>query len=281
MDNVIDFKQKKKHNLRFVVRPITADISSSISPNKNMKKLAAICLRNNDLDREIVHPITDCIFKYYKNQEYNSIANACYHIAPFLNWVFFDSKHKINDLSELTRNMYVDFLNIQINKGCSQATVNRYGKHIYKLYIYLASKQILTTIDPTKLLNMREDTMTALPHNKQKNENIIHELKTQLIIPFIELAFEECNCIALGVYYQIFGGLRYNEVVSLSKGSVTNIGSYGEYGQVLNLKTNYLREDLKGGDGSGEVKKDRRQVVFPYRLLLKKIYNTIYILIFH
>ena len=273
MSKVIQFKQNKDDNIRFVVRTITVNLTSPNSKNEKIKKHAAIFLRNKELDREVMHPITDCVFKNYKNQEYNSMANACYHIVPFLNWVFFDSSHKVKDLSELTINMYVDFLNVQIDKGSSHATVNRYGKHIYKLYIYLASKQILTSIDARKLMNMREDTMTSLPHNNKKNVNTIHELKTELIIPFIELAFEECNCIALGVYYQIFGGLRYNEVVSLTKGSIKNVGSYGEFGQVLNLKTTYLRSDLKGGDSSGEVKRDRKQVVFPYRLLLKKMYK--------
>ena len=273
MSNVIQFKQKKNENIRFVVRSVTVDLTSPNSKNEKIKKHAAIFLRNIELDRQVMHPITDFIFKNYKNQEYNTMANACHHIVPFLNWVFFDSSHKVKDLSELTINMYVDFLNVQIDKGNSHATVNRYGKYIYKLYIYLASKQILTNIDPNKLINMREDTKTALPHNKKKNADNIHELKTNLIIPFIELAFEKCNCIALGVYYQIFGGLRYNEVISLTKGSIKNVGSYGEFGQILNLETTYLRSNLSGGDGSGEVKKDRKQVVFPYRLLLKKMYK--------
>lgn len=280
MSNIVQFNKNSKsnkatkHNVRFVVRASNVDISNPNSRKPVYKKHAVICLRNDDLDRETVHPLTDFIFNHWKNSEYNSMAVACNKIVPFLNWVYFERKDKVNDLSELTIDMFREFLELQIYKGSQKATVNKYANIIHKFYIYLYNNEILTNIEPSKIERMSEDVLPGLVHNKKETSKKIHEFKPELIIPFIETAYESCNSIALGVYYQIFGGLRYGEVVNITKSSIKNIGSFGEFGQVLNIKKRELRSDLKTTSGKGEVKRDRDQVIFPYKGLLRKMYEN-------
>lgn len=277
MSKIIEFNKSSnvnKFNIRFVTRASSIDISNPNARKPVMKKHAVICLRNDSLDREAVHPITDFIFTHWKHAEYNSMAMACNKIVPFLNWVYFESKYKISDLSEITINMFIEFLELQIYKGSQKATVHKYANVIHKFYIYLYNNEILTTINPSKIERMSDDVLPGLVHNKKESSKKIHEFKPELIIPFIETAYEVSNCIALGVYYQIFGGLRYGEVVNITKSSIKHIGSNGEFGQVLKIKKRELRKDLSSTSGKGEVKRDRDQVIFPYKGLLKKMYES-------
>ena len=158
MTNIIQFNKNgksnktTKHNIRFVVRASNIDISNPNARKPAYKKHAVICLRNDDLDRETVHPLTDFIFNHWKNSEYNSMAVACNKIVPFLNWVYFERKEKVNDLSELTIDMFREFLELQIYKGSQKATVNKYANVIHKFYIYLYNNEILISIDASEFL---------------------------------------------------------------------------------------------------------------------------------
>lgn len=75
------------------------------------------------------------------------------------------------------------------------------------------------------------------------------------ILPFLEVVVQNANPIALGVYIQIFGGIRQGELVNIQRGDITPIGVFGEDGVIVKLRNKMLREDIKDGNGAASVKK--------------------------
>lgn len=271
MNTVVPFGRSKL-NLRFVVRSSTIELYRDLKRGPVVKKHAIIMLKNVDNGREVVHPINQFIIENYRNKSYNSMAVASFRIVSFLNWLFFERQNPLQELEQLSLDCATEFLFTLTKKGNQKSTVKSYEKILYRFYVYLYDHDILQGIDRNEVLDMKEKQFTKLIYNRNSIGERIHDFKTELIIPFIETAFYEVNPIALGVYYQFFGGLRMSEVVNIAKSSVRNVGSYGEFGQIIRIDDTHLRTDLTTTSGTGEVKKNRSQPIFPYRGLLKKLY---------
>lgn len=270
MDKVVPFNSGK-YNLRFVVRSATIELYKVRERDPVIKKHAIIMLKNVDNGKEVVHPINQFIVENYRNKSYNSMAVASFRIVSFLNWIFFDSQNPLQQLEQLNFDCATEFLFLLTKRGNQKSTVKSYENTLYQFYVYLSDHDILKAIDRSEVLDMKEKQFTKLIYNQNSFGESIHDFKTELIIPFIETAYYETNPIALGVYYQFFGGLRMSEVVNLTKSNVRNIGAYGEFGQIVLIDDTHLRTDLTTTSGTGEVKKNRSQPIFPYRTLLKKL----------
>lgn len=269
MNKIINFPNK--NIVKFVVKATNIEIYKDKYNQPIKKKHAIISIQNIENKKEAIHPITDFIFTYWKQKEYNYMANVAHKTVSFLNWIFFDSNNTINDLSKLETYHAIDFLYSLTGKGNSQETVKSYEKVLVKFFKYLISKEILDK--NLNIENIKTEIENNIVYNNRPKDNKIHEFKSELIIPFIELAFKEENCIALGLYYQIFAGLRAGEVVNIATTDIKNIGAYGEFGQILNLEPKDFRDDINTTSGKGEIKVNRKQVVFPYKSLLKKLYK--------
>nr|WP_081276754.1 hypothetical protein [Paenibacillus polymyxa] len=237
-----------------------------------MKKHAIIMLKNMNNGKEAIHPLNQFIVENYRNKSYNSMSVASFRIVSFLNFLFFDKDRPLKELEEITLECATEFLFYLTKKGNQKSTVKGYENTLYSFYLFLSEQNILRYIEEKQVLKMKEKQFANLIYNQNSFGERIHDFKTELIIPFIETAFYEVNPIALGVYYQIFGGLRMGEVVNVAKSNIRNIGAYGEFGQILKIDDTYLRTDLITTSGAGEVKKNRNQPIFPYRSLLKKLY---------
>lgn len=273
MNNIVSIN-KNKYNLRFVVRSATVELFSDSKKGPMIKKHAIIMLKNLDNDREIIHPANQFIIENYWNKSYNSMSVASFRTASFLNWLFFERKSPFQELGDLNIECAVEFLYELTKKGNQKSTVKSYENTLYNFYIYLSENNILKNIEHSEVLDIKDKQFSKLIYNQNAFGERIHDFKTELIIPFIETAYHEANPIALGVYYQIFGGLRMSEVVNITKSNIRNIGSYGEFGQVIKIDDTFLRSDLITTSGTGEVKKNRSQPIFPYRNLLKKLYMS-------
>lgn len=271
MNNIIQFPTRPK--LSFKVKSVTVDLFTDRNGHTERKRNATIILKNLDNGREVIHPVNDFILHYWRYREYNTMAANAHRVVSFLNLAFFGETNNINHLSQLTKQHLTDFLNSLSIKGNKKSTVQHYRKTLVLLYQYLYNNNILQNFQEEEILNL-DNNLNGIIYNTNTISNQIHEFKTELILPFIEFAFYEKNEIALGVYYQIFGGLRAGEVVNIKKSNIKNIGAYGEFGQVIKLKNANFREDLNTTSGKGEVKKDRTQVIFPYKTLLKTLYQS-------
>jgi hypothetical protein len=82
------------------------------------------------------------------------------------------------------------------------------------------------------------------------------------------------NPIALGVYIQIFGGLRIGEIVNVTHSSLSPIDPFCVEGLMVDLESQGLRYDLKDSSGANHVKKPREQLVLGFREWLKILYTN-------
>lgn len=272
MSKVVDFPVAPK--LRFVVRPSVITVYKDKYGKDVKRKHALIYLQNTENNKEVVHPVSDFIFTYWKQKKYNSMAAAAFKIAVFLNWLFFDSEEAIDDLSNLESYHATLFFCYLTQKGDVRKTVKAYENVVLKFYRYLLMQDILRKTTYVDVELLQANLESSVIYNNKVNINKIHDFKPELILPFIEFAYFERNQIALGVYYQIFGGLRGGEVVNIERTNVKNIGAFGEFGQIINLENKYTRDDINTTSGKGEVKKSRKQVIFPYKNLLATLYKN-------
>lgn len=260
-------------NIRFTVKAATIELYKDKYNKPILKKHSLIVLENRDNDREIIHPINNFIYSHWKSKEYNIMSNQSFMLCKFLNWLYFESDEVIKDLSQITICICSKFLIELTMQGNKKETVNQYEKLLIKLLIYLFEKGILDQITWTQIISLKENSFPGVIYNQKKTSRLIHDFKQELIIPFIKTAFYETPRIALGVYYQVFGGLRSGKIVNIAKENIYNIGAYGEFGQILKLEDNNFRPELNTTSGKGAIKVNREQVIFLYRTLLKKLYK--------
>lgn len=232
------------------------------------------------------HPLTEFLRKW-RNNRFSTMNQKAKDIVPFLNYILIDNSeiYKLNSLWEITFQHGNDFLNYK-GESVSKGTVQQYEQTLTQFYYFLAEKLLLKYIGLnnfktiTKMVNQKTITTIASPFdevyypNKSKKSEKIHEIANELILPFIDTAIMHAPYIALGIYFQFFGGLRIGEVVNLTREAITEAGSYGLNGFVLNLRKRDLRPDITSNEGKGEVKKDRYQVVMPILGLSYKLFKS-------
>ena len=100
-----------------------------------------------------------------------------------------------------------------------------------------SSKDTIVTYINTQFENI------IIPSSEKSN--IEHDIPHIYILRFLEIVFEVANPIALGVYMQIFGGLRIGEVVNIRTSDIKLIGPYGQDGLLLNVKIVLIELILK------------------------------------
>ncbi|APQ73287.1 TPA: hypothetical protein ACXDAY_002487 [Clostridium botulinum] len=231
--------------------------------SKNIiKKVPLVIVYDNRDKIYIVHPISQFIFDNYFNSKFNSQRMAIDKVIPFLNYVV----SKGVKLSELRFVHGERFLNSLSLNGLAKNTVKKYEQVLTKFYYWLSKNKIIK-IQISKFIINEKEKYVQSPFKKiiynpsLPTNNIIHTIKLELVPMFLDTAIKETNIIALGVYFQLFGGLRKGAIVNLKKSSVNLMGVNGEYGIELNIKKNYFRNDIADSSGSTEVKKQRKQIV--------------------
>lgn len=108
---------------------------------------------------------------------------------------------------------------------------------------------------------------------RDRIDHIAHMIPEEFILPFLETVIQVANPIALGVYCQLFGGLRQGELVNIQRNDVTSIGTFGQEGLVIKLRKRNLRLDIIDSSGSAGVKKERNQIIFPISDWLHILYK--------
>ncbi|MFJ7738754.1 hypothetical protein ACIQ2D_20800 [Lysinibacillus sp. NPDC097287] len=246
----------------------------------------------------VIHPISEFIhlplkkggIPSLKTQE--QIANS---IVNFLNFVFIEgqTKYKLSSIKDLLFEHGEDYLNVyglvgRNNAPVKKETVKRCEWNLTRFYYFLVQKNILNyiTIDDFDLKEYNNDALEVKRKpespfinvnypNDEEQENLIHDLPRELIIPFIQTAYTYTPRIALGVAFQCFGGLRVGEVVNIARTGITPSGEFGLYGFQIKIQNRDFRPELKNIKGKGTVKKRRRQGVFPFNGdLLQLLYKT-------
>lgn len=245
----------------------------------------------NGVKKTVVHPITEFIHTPLKTggipsiKTQNQVAN---YIVNFLNFILIENYHiyKVNNITGLLFEHGTEYLTTygqtgRTNKAkpIKKSTVQRCEKYLTQLYYFLAKKNVLKhitvkdfdftdyTYDDLSIKKIPESPFNRVQYpntNTENDINLIHDIDTELIIPFILTANEYTPRIALGVAFQCFGGLRVGEVVNITTTGITPCGNYGEFGFQIKLQDRNFRPELKSISGNGTVKKKRRQGIFPF-----------------
>lgn len=233
---------------------------------------------NNGFSR--IYPYTEFI-NQWANRSTKYKCNIAGCLVKFLNFIYFGVNKKVLDnISDLTLDIGIEFLN-ECSKNCSKETLLHYERVLTNFYYFLAEKNILTHIDESSFIFIEKNKKLSLLspfdgkvkkfNNKKKKENL-HNLDFEFIFPFLETALEYEPSIALGIYFQIFGGLRASEVISIEYSNISVRGSNGFNGMTIELATKDLRPDIKTGFING-VKKDRKQRVVGLNGILSELYK--------
>ncbi|CQR46443.1 hypothetical protein BN1058_00703 [Paraliobacillus sp. PM-2] len=104
---------------------------------------------------------------------------------------------------------------------------------------------------------------------KHSNEDTEHTFPIEHLPLLFEITCLVAKPIALGLYLQIFGGLRVGEVVNVKRSSIRHTLDGGTI--VINLKENMFRTDLKDTNGANYVKKNQKTTNICFTKLVSKI----------
>ena len=265
--------KKENREISFVKESVRVDKVITRTGDIEQRDYILIMLKNLKTGVSVPHPLTEFLRKW-RNCSYSTIERRATEIIPFLNYILIDNAHKygVSCLWEIMFEHGEDFLN-EIGIGKARKTVVQYESTLTEFYYFLAKKKFLENISEDnfsiveKKIKGRIIKQIISPFEnveyprKLKNKNILHHLPKELIFAFIDTAIVHTPRIALGVYFQFFGGLRIGEVVNLTRESIISKGAFGENGLILNVKKRDLRPDLLNNRGKGEVKKPRYQVI--------------------
>lgn len=289
VNNVVSFGKKSRY--RFVQEVCKYERVYSNDQSELKEYILIMVERDEDgIKKRIVHPISEFFLQPTSRGgrlKVNSLKTKASYIVRFLNFVLIEKKHifKLNDVMDLRFEHGVEFLNYYSNTGVKKNTVVSCENELKQLYFFLSKKNVLTHVSINDFVTSENNQsyggeivsspFYGVEYPEDDNNNVLHYLPQELVLIFLDTALTYTPQIALGVYFQFFGGLRVGEVVNLSRASVNLKGPFGKYGIVVNIKNRRFRKDLKHHSSGGAVKKIRRQAVYPYRgNLLESIYKS-------
>lgn len=241
-------------------------------PNGNDEELATIVVVDKSDGFFIPHPVTDFIkIMYASDCNYNTQKTAAETIKKFLNWLIIDNFniYKLKSFEHLQIKHGVDYLNyLKDVKGLSRNSIKSADRYLVNFYQFLSKRKILELdiLDDINfnIVNNKKTYKSpfigngvTLPTRKFKEEKITMFPDKKLITLFIDVALEVAPEIALGIYMQMFGGLRRGEIVNLTLSDLKMKGPYASEGLIVEIKDRpYLFSHLR--DTSKEQVKNPR-----------------------
>jgi len=250
-------------SIKFSTIPVWIDYIFHSNGDIDKKHFAVIGLKDMELDVHVIHPISQFIIDNWKNRQYNTQRKHANNIVQFLNYLA-DSRRqlKISSLRDLTINHGTEYLNQLALKGVKRSTVKDAERTLTLFYFWLMKINIIP-LEPERVLEKKEThlgTYFESPfqplYPSKSMKEIEHTLPINYIPLLLEVAIAVAKPIALGLYFQLFGGLRVSEVVNLKRTQVARRMQEGDF--ILQLKNQNFRTDLKE---HASVKKVRTQRV--------------------
>lgn len=237
-----------------------------------------IKIKNNDTGESRIHRYTDFINQWI-NDETSTAYEYARYLIDFLNYVTFQVPiSKYNNLNLLTFKNAQEFLEFKSREG---VPTNRYEHIIKEFYYFYARKNMLRYVKTSDFILHKtkhgrtiESPWKGLYKKAKKKSKIIsHDLEDEFIFEFINTVRQVSPLIALGVYFQIFGGLRRSEVLNLKKLDLDLKGPHGRNGIIINIEDSKFKVDSIE-DALTSPKKSGRQIqpVFAIGDLLPKLY---------
>ncbi len=280
-NKVIAFKQenRSKDKCKFIKDIVKIERPHAKTGEIVVDHHVVIKLKNLETGKGRIHPYTDFLNRW-KNKSTKHRVNMAGYLVQFLNYIYFElSERALPDISELDFEIGIDFLN-DYNERCAKSTASQMESVLSQFYYFLAEKGLLKHIkksdfqfiESNNRLVMLSPFKGKVKQNQAVTNTKLHHIDQSLIIPFLQTALNTAPSIALGVYFQIFGGLRASEVISVEYSDISLKGPKGRDGMLIELRKKDLRPDTKTGFING-VKKQRKQRVIGMNGMLTEIFE--------
>ena len=293
--------EKEEENVlkeRFVVKETTIKIPVNNKDGFKEKRIALICVMNEDTGIVYPHPISSFIKNHYRDNgnsgSINSQLNPAREVVKFLNYIlervadedplFIELKDKgIFGLKVLHGSLY---LTHKTREGsCNKDTVERIEKYLTKFYYFLKNEGIINDLEVTYKLNYNTNSNdivspfrhyslhTEFPDDEFEDEDATYLLKDfgenrfPYVCELIKIARMVCPEIALGLCFQFFGGLRRGEVVNVTIDSIEpDLKRRNFFRVIVDKKQHILFPHLQNTANEG-VKRRRKQTLLANNLL--------------
>lgn len=263
LDNIIYFGESNP-NIKFSIIPVWIDYVFFSNGDVEEKHLATIGLKDIDKDVHIIHPVSQFILDNWKSREFHTQRKHANNTVKFLNYLLINKKSmRIKSLQDLKIEHGTEYLNNFSLEEVSRDTVKDAERTLTQFYFWLAKLDVIPSLSK-ETFERKESHFGSFiespfrPSYPSKSEKKVeHSLPHSYIPLLLEVAIAEAKPIALGLYFQIFGGLRVSEVVNLKRLQVARRMKDGDF--ILKLQNQNFRSDLKE---HASVKKVRTQRVF-------------------
>jgi len=257
-DNIIEIGNTSKYEFAFV--SVWSPSNLFENGERQKKQQAVIVLRNKEKQVHVVHPFANFINHWkWAYKSYNTQKKHAGNIIQFLNFVLVrNNYYKIKSFKELSKDMAIDYLNMLNVKELKRSTIVDYRRTIKEFYRWMEENDITKKAEiSSEEMDTNNTFHVILPEKEKLNK--LHNLPINYIPLFLEIAKSIAHPIALGIYMQIFGGIRCGEAVNIVRTSIKR--SIDGKSMTIHLKENNFRTDLKDLMGSNYVKKNRKQLI--------------------
>lgn len=188
-----------------------------------------------------IHPFTLYIIEEHQNNSFKTQMNQLDTIIPFLNYY---RKQLISDKEKFIYNLRLtditNYINDSvINKHWSEGTTKNSIRTLTNFLYYLCRKGFLPNIKLKSFKRIKKangGTYIKSPfkgiqykHCLDKPVNRVRHLPYNYLMLLLEVALNRRPRIALGIYIQLFGGLRTGSVINTSRLQVQRRISNGDY----------------------------------------------------
>lgn len=265
-------------NFKFIMISVWIDWGT-LSDGKIIKKqFAVIALKDLTTGTHIIHPLTDFIINYWQARKFNTQKKHALNTVKFLNYVLFNRRNmNIHSLSDLNFTDGNNYLNSLTSEGQSRGSVKDSERTLTYFYLWLIDKGV-SNLDKNRFIKKETqygksyyESPFQVVYPDHRPPNVEHAFPIQYIPLLIEIAILVARPIALGVYLQLFGGLRVGEVVNLKRTQLKRRIANGDF--LFEVKDQNFRTDLKDSSGSNNVKRSRNQRVFQIRDWGESLFN--------
>jgi len=255
-------------NFKFIMVPVWVNWGKLTDGQIIKKQFAAIGLKNLAAGTHIIHPLTDFIIQNWQSRKYNTQKKHALNVVKFMNYILKNRQElHIKDLADLKLSDGSTYLNSLTSTGQIRDTVKDSERTLTYFYLWLIDKNVINNISKKQF--RKKETLQGFSYYvspfqviypESSSNNVEHSFPIKYIPLLLEIAIIEVKPIALGLYFQLFGGLRVGEVVNLKRTQVKKRIVNGDF--LFELKDQHFRSDIKDGSGGSYVKRKRHQRIF-------------------
>lgn len=265
--NVFSFEEPQ-NNIKFIATTVWIDWGIKNNGEMLKKQCAVICLKDDIKGTEVIHPISDFILSNWGLLTYNTQRKHAINTIVFLNFLLKNRRRLgIKTLDQITIPHGNSFLNSLTKEGKARKTVKDTERTLTNLYVFLKRAGCLPNVHESKIVKKQNEhgkwyyeSLFNPLYPEPSVSNLEHVFPLKHIPLLFEIAILVAPRITLGIYLQMFGGLRVGEVVNLKRSSAKKRVKDGDL--LFKLKTRNMRTDIKDSSGSTYVKRPRNQRVY-------------------